>query len=133
MRERMFKPGQSGNPKGRQKGRTLEEEVRKLLDAKLSTGADAPTRLEALAAILLEEVMQKRNTALIRATLDRLWPAGLDVNLHATHEIAASEEEIIEALSQLPDKEFAALQRIQAKVAETVAERRKGQDDGGGD
>lgn len=129
----MFKPGQSGNPKGRPKRKTLEEEVRKLLDRKLNAGDGSPTRLEALAAILLEEVMTKRNTPLIRAILDRLWPAGLDVNLHATHEIAASEEEIIEALSHLPEEEFKALQRIQAKVAENVAERRKDHDDGGGD
>ncbi len=41
LTEHRFKPGQSGNPKGRPKGTTLTDRLRKLLDANEGEGAQA--------------------------------------------------------------------------------------------
>ena len=84
MAEKMWKPGQSGNPAGRKPGKTIEMIVLEMLDHKIKTDdGDKISRMEALAAIILDEVINRRNPQLIKQILDRIWPAGVDVNFNA--------------------------------------------------
>lgn len=87
MREKMWKPGESGNPAGPPPRRTLEAIVQQMLDEKISEGVDAMTRREALAAIVLDEAMTKRNTKVLTEVMQRLWPQVQDVNINAKGEM----------------------------------------------
>ena len=67
-----WKPGQSGNPKGRPKGATFEERVASVLGEAVP-GTDQ-TKIDVLARVFVDELL-KRNVALIRDYLAREWPA----------------------------------------------------------
>ncbi len=73
-----WKPGQSGNPKGRPKNPSLEEILRKYLGEKISPDADG-TRLEAMAKVVFSEGITKRNAKVMIALLDRLWPKPIKI------------------------------------------------------
>jgi len=75
-----WKPGQSGNPGGRPKKRTLADEVIKTLEAHIA-GADGVDRLEVLARVVVQEAIEKRNTAVLKLLMDRLWPASTKVEV----------------------------------------------------
>lgn len=72
-----WKPGQSGNPQGRPKGATLEEVLRKYLSEHLP-GTDT-TRLEAMAVVVFNEGITKRNAKVMKMLFDRLWPQPIKV------------------------------------------------------
>lgn len=72
MIEKQWKPGQSGNPRGRPKRPSFEALVAQVLDEAVP-GSDW-TKREALARVFVDELM-KRNGALIREFLAREWPA----------------------------------------------------------
>jgi hypothetical protein len=67
-----FKPGQSGNPGGRGKRVSFEALVAQILDERIP-GNDMQKR-EALARVFVDQML-KRDGAMIRAFLDREWPA----------------------------------------------------------
>lgn len=73
-----FKPGQSGNPKGRTKRPTFEVVVAQILDERVP-GSDMRKR-EALARVFVD-MMLKRNGAMVREYLDREWPKTTKVDL----------------------------------------------------
>lgn len=80
MKAKMWKPGQSGNPKGPPRRKTLEAHVEELMDEKIGRGKDAITRREALATLIVDELM-KRNMKLLRTYMDRVWPEVQEHNL----------------------------------------------------
>jgi hypothetical protein len=88
-----FKPGQSGNPGGRGKRASFEAIVAQILDEKIP-GADMQKR-EALARVFVDQML-KRDGAMIRAYLDREWPARqlheLDANLSGEVEVSREGE-----------------------------------------
>ena len=78
----MWQPGQSGNPKGRPKGKKLETIVLELLAKKMKLDGENVLGMEAMARIFLHEAMVKRNSVVLKEMLARLWPAGVEVNLN---------------------------------------------------
>ena len=90
-----WKPGESGNPKGRPKRRTLEEEVNALLEKPLDESGT--TRLDQMAERIVEHIVGGKDTSLTREMLKRIWPevrrheVSADVELSGEMEIAASE------------------------------------------
>jgi hypothetical protein len=72
LKEYQWKPGQSGNPKGRPKRLTLEEQVYKVLDEE-QEGTGGWDRHEALARVIVD-MMLKRNPTIIKEYLARAWP-----------------------------------------------------------
>ena len=68
-----FPPGQSGNPSGRKPGAlSFEQIIAKILDEEIAdTGT---TRRELVARIYIDEIVDKRNTVLIKSLLDRIFP-----------------------------------------------------------
>lgn len=76
-----WKPGQSGNPKGRPKRPSMETLVAQILDERLPNSDQ--TKRELLARVFVDEML-KRNGRMIREYLAREWP------IH--HQITVSEE-----------------------------------------
>lgn len=68
-----WKPGQSGNPKGRPKRVSFEALVNQILDERIP-GEDKAIKREVLARIFVDELL-KRNTGLVKEYLSREWPA----------------------------------------------------------
>ena len=68
-----FTPGKSGNPNGRPKKRTLEEDLRRIL--KEVPAGSAIDKQEGIIRIWLDEIICKRNTRALIALLERLFPA----------------------------------------------------------
>lgn len=67
-----FKPGQSGNPKGRPKRISFEAQVAKILDEKIP-GLDYD-KAEATARVFVD-MMLSRSESMMREFLARKWPA----------------------------------------------------------
>ena len=67
-----WKPGQSGNPNGRPpNSRKLESYVSQVLDEEVN----GVRRIEVLSRVIVDEMINGRNTALTKSIMDRLWPA----------------------------------------------------------
>ncbi len=73
LKEHAWKPGQSGNPKGRPRRPSFESLVADILDEELEGGDTPMSRRKAL-AIVFVDAMLKRNTQLIKEYLGREWP-----------------------------------------------------------
>ncbi len=74
-----WKPGQSGNPKGRPKKQTLEEELSQYLQAEIAdadseTGEVRITRLHAMVRKIFALGVDKENAQVLIAIMDRLYP-----------------------------------------------------------
>lgn len=83
MKKNIWKPGQSGNPKGRKPGKTIETIVLAMLDKEIGTGKDKMSRMEMLATVIIDDAISKRDPKIIKQLLDRLWPAGVEVNVRS--------------------------------------------------
>ena len=90
-----WKPGQSGNPAGGRKRKTLEEEVMRLLHTSQRDGQDAP--LDIMAKQIVAHIARGKDTALTRELLKRIWPevrrheVTADVDLASEMRVAADE------------------------------------------
>lgn len=71
-----WKPGQSGNPAGRPKRKSLEEVLRQYLSGVLEIDKEGieTTRLDLMAKVIFSEGITKRNAKVMIALMDRLWP-----------------------------------------------------------
>ena len=67
-----FMPGQSGNPSGKAKRRTIEDDLRRIL-AEVPAGGSMDKQ-EGLVRVWLDEVICKLNTRAMIALLARLFP-----------------------------------------------------------
>jgi len=108
MREKMWKPGESGNPAGRPKKATLQGRVLDLLEEEIKGAKGEGTdRLEVIARIIVDEIITKRNTKVIALVLDRIWPKTqhIDFGKPPTFEINHSVpiEELVETLRLVPE------------------------------
>lgn len=88
MREKMWAPGQSGNPSGPRPRKSLEAIVGDLLQETIGSGPDAMSRMEALGVVIVNELLkQKMNTPLMKEFLAREWPVVQKVDVNATGQI----------------------------------------------
>jgi len=67
-----FMPGKSGHPSGRPKGRSIEEDLRRIM-AEIPEGSRIDKQ-EGIVRIWLDEIICKRNTRAMIALLARLFP-----------------------------------------------------------
>ena len=78
-----YRPGQSGNPNGRPKRKGLEEILRDHLEKTIPIPGGAKgeetTRLELMAKVLFSEGITKRNSKVMLAIFDRLWPKPIKI------------------------------------------------------
>lgn len=73
LKANQWKPGQSGNPAGRPKRRTLIEEIASVLEEQIEIGGRVVTKQEALARVLVTEML-KGNPRALEAYLSRVAP-----------------------------------------------------------
>ena len=73
LKANQWKPGQSGNPAGRPKRRSLIEEIAAVLDEQIELGGKVVTKQEALARVLVTEML-KGNPRALEAYLSRVAP-----------------------------------------------------------
>lgn len=67
-----FKPGQSGNPKGRKKNKSFEQLVRDKMQEKLKDLEE--TRIERLAEMFVEDLITNRDDKDFDLWMKRAWP-----------------------------------------------------------
>lgn len=84
MVERKWKKGQSGNPKGRPPRKTLESYVTDLLYQKTGPKGSERERIEVLALVIVDELVNRRNANFLKPILERLWPQATNVNVNGT-------------------------------------------------
>jgi len=96
-----WKPGQSGNPAGGRKRRTLEEQVMTLLDSE--PRSDGKSILDHMAEQIVAHIARGKDTPLTRDLLKRIWPevqrheVAADLDMRTEMNIAA--EELAELLA----------------------------------
>ena len=93
-----WKPGQSGNPKGRTKNKTFEESVRAVLSENVPN-TDV-TKREALARLYVD-MLFKRHTVMFKEYLDREWPKVVEVAVRGALDAIGLEA----ALASLPGQD----------------------------
>jgi hypothetical protein len=96
-----WKPGQSGNPKGRLPGRSFEELVGDAM-AKIDP-ASGELRREALAEKFAEELLKKRERADFELYMRRVWPEVSKHELTADVDISQQVADAAEELDRLLD------------------------------
>ncbi len=77
LKPHQWKPGQSGNPKGRVKGPSLEERFLLLLEKKIDDSSDK-TRFDSLVDAIYDEGVGG-NSKIMSEIMDRLWAKTLKV------------------------------------------------------
>ena len=102
--DKRFKPGQSGNPRGRKsRQKTLEELVervlreRKLAPAALELAAGRKLTRQELLARVLVSAAEGGDLEALRMLFDRLWPKPLKVDVSLDQETLEAAEQAIEA------------------------------------
>ncbi len=94
-----WKPGQSGNPKGRPKQKSIETVMREILGEEyVGPDGEKTTKLEVLAKIMWSKVIQDRDIATITLLLKRLWP---EVRQHEVSGTVSLEQQIADAAREL--------------------------------
>ena len=120
MAAMIWQPGQSGNPKGRTPGTTIEALILKMLDHTVGEGEDAMTRMEMLATILIDEALNRRDYRIIRDLLDRLWPK--PIRLQGDPDFPLLPEPEPSDLSKLSDEELEQLMKLRDKMRRVSSE-----------
>lgn len=94
-----WKPGQSGNPKGRPKQKSIETVMREILREEfVGPDGETTTKLEVLARVMWDKVIRDRDIATINLLLKRLWP---EVRQHEVSGSVSLEQQIQDAAREL--------------------------------
>ncbi len=111
-----WKPGQSGNPKGRPKRKSLEEVLREYLAKVLETDKEGNevTRLDAMAKVVFSEGVTKRNAKVMIALMDRLWPKPIRLQGDPDNPLHIVQRE--PNLDHMSDKDLRQMDRLNEKA-----------------
>ena len=101
-----------GNPTCLLNQISLDEHILGVFD-EVPNGAKQ-TRLELLARVIFDEVIRNRNTKLLIALLDRLWPKPTAIHLEAEQPVIPAAKPDLSCLS---DEELRFMMKIQRKIA----------------
>ena len=94
-----FKPGESGNPAGRPKGKTLEQSIKDILGEEVvGPDGDAVSKLEILSRVVMDKAIHDRDIATISLLAKRLWP---EVRQHEVSADVLLAQEIEDAAHRL--------------------------------
>jgi hypothetical protein len=104
---------QCGNPKRLLNQKSLDEQISGVL-YEVPNGAKE-SRLELLARVIVYEAIYNRNTKMLIALLDRLWPKPTAIHLEAEQPVIP--EAVKPDLSCLSDEELRFMVRIRRKIA----------------
>lgn len=107
-----------GNPACLLIDKPLYEQILRALDEVSNGGKQI--RLKLLASVILDEVIRNRNTKLLIALLDRLWPKPVAIHLEAEQPLI--QETVEPDLSCLSDAELRFMVKIRKKLAIANAE-----------
>lgn len=94
-----FKPGKSGNPAGRPKQKTFDEQMRDVLGETVvgPDGAEV-TKSEIIARILTDKAIRERDLPTITLLAKRIWP---EVNRHELSGSVGLEQQIADSAKEL--------------------------------
>jgi len=111
-----WKPGESGNPKGSKPRRKVEDVVLQLLDVEIDE--EGTQRVDRLANLVLDLVLNKKNVPMLRELLGRLWPKPLRIQGDPEFPIPmAPTNSEPEDLSQYTDEQLIEIARAQRIIA----------------
>lgn len=108
-----WKPGQSGNPKGRPKQQDLETVLREYLQEELDLEGERITRLDAMVRVIFSEGVTKRNAKILVAIMDRLYPKPIIIRGDENAPIVLKPPD----LSHVSTKDLKAITAMRKKIA----------------
>lgn len=115
MEAAKWKPGQSGNPKGRPKQQSLETVLRQYLQQEIGKEGEAKiTRFDAMVRVIFSEAVTKRNAKVLIAIMDRLYPKPIVIRGDEDNPVIVERA----SMKHMSTKELRQLDALETRVLE---------------